>query len=159
MPREASLTLVAPSPPVLDLTSNTPTFNVVYAGLHDSSSVRSPSSYLKDHVWVHTLEKCIKGVSFGTVESNRLERADKLSPALEMCLKCHIAHRVHERKQRHYTLAFVADNLPFLSAALCLVGHVVDDIDTCKLEERLLKLPHSKVFEFISAALSTLEGC
>ena len=46
-----------------------------------------------------------------------------------------------------------------MTAGLCLVGHVVEYIDTCLLEERLLKLPTAQVFELMTADLSTLKGC
>ena len=46
-----------------------------------------------------------------------------------------------------------------MCTALCLVAHIVDDLDTCSLEERLLKLPKTDLFALMTADLSTLEGC
>ena len=46
-----------------------------------------------------------------------------------------------------------------MSAAMCLAGHVVDDLDAYGLEECLLKLPDSDMFSIMTTDLSSLEGC
>ena len=124
------LTLVAPPQPVIDLTVRTPNFDVIYAGLRESSIVRAPSSFLDNAHWLDGVKGNIKGVRFGEVTQDMKDRADKLCPALEMRLKCHISEKVDDSRHDHYSLPFVSENLPPMSALLCLVGHVVEYLDT-----------------------------
>ena len=46
-----------------------------------------------------------------------------------------------------------------MSAAICLAGHIVENINAYKLHECLLKLPLSDVFKMMSADLERLKGC
>lgn len=46
-----------------------------------------------------------------------------------------------------------------MAAAMCLVGHIVDDIETYSMGECLLMLPMSEMFQVVPGDLSRLEGC
>ena len=156
---KAPLVLTLPSPPVLDWSLATPKFDVVYADLTSGTNSREPSSYLQDPAWVDTFKSCVRGVLSDESESVATGRADKLATALEMRLKSHVATKVDATKHRHWTLSFVLDNLPPMAAGLCLVDHVVDYMDTCSFDERLLKLPKSNKFRVMSEDLRLFEGC
>ena len=42
---------------------------------------------------------------------------------------------------------------------MCLVGHIVDDIEYYSIAEYLLNLPMDEKFQVVSGDLSSLEGC
>ena len=130
-----------------------------HAGLSSASQAKLPSEYLNSEIWVAAFRSSVKGVKYAEIDSTMLERADKLLDILELRLRNHIAHRVDESRYNHFTLSFVRDNLPPMSAAMCLAGHVVDDLDAYGLEECLLKLPASDMLSIMTADLSSLEGC
>ena len=46
-----------------------------------------------------------------------------------------------------------------MAAAMCLIGHAVEDLDIFGIEECLLKLPMNYMFQIISGSLSKMEGC
>ena len=130
-----------------------------HAGLSSATQAKLPSEYLNSEIWVAAFRSSVKGVKYAEIDSAMLERADKLLDILELRLRNHIAHRVDESRYNHFTLSFVRDNLPPMSAAMCLAGHVVDDLDAYGLEECLLKLPASDMLSIMTADLSSLEGC
>ena len=101
----------------------------------------------------------MKGVESVPVDGELLSKADELVLALEQRLNCHIGDRVHPSRQKHWTMDFTRDNLPPMSAAMCLVGHVVGDLDTYSIEDCLLRLPMDAIFRMIDGELSELEGC
>jgi len=74
-------------------------------------------------------------------------------------LECHIAERVDTTQQNHWTLRFTRDNLPPMAAAMCIVGHIVDNRGTYSLDECLLQLPITNLFQIILGDRSWLEGC
>ena len=46
-----------------------------------------------------------------------------------------------------------------MAAAMYLIGHIVEDIETYGIDERLLLLPMNELFQIISGDLSDLKGC
>eukprot|EP00584_Thalassiosira_punctigera_P016300 CAMPEP_0172573614 /NCGR_PEP_ID=MMETSP1067-20121228/136282_1 /TAXON_ID=265564 ORGANISM="Thalassiosira punctigera, Strain Tpunct2005C2" /NCGR_SAMPLE_ID=MMETSP1067 /ASSEMBLY_ACC=CAM_ASM_000444 /LENGTH=273 /DNA_ID=CAMNT_0013366221 /DNA_START=628 /DNA_END=1451 /DNA_ORIENTATION=- len=46
-----------------------------------------------------------------------------------------------------------------MAAAMCLLGHVVDDLEVFDLSECLLRLPMNDIFRIITGDLGRLEGC
>ena len=46
-----------------------------------------------------------------------------------------------------------------MAAAMCVVGHIVEDLDTYSLDECLLQLPMTNLFQMIKDDLSGFEGC
>ena len=88
--------------------------------------------------------------------------------ALHQRLEFHISGRVDKRRRYHWTLDFVHDNFAPMATAMCLVGHIVDDLDTYAMYERLLVLPKEDMLEDMfkimsnlpsDHALGQLEGC
>ena len=45
------------------------------------------------------------------------------------------------------------------AVAMCLVGHVMNDVKFVRLNEYLLHMPMNEMFRIISGDLSKLEGC
>lgn len=105
------------------------------------------------------LKSIVKGVDSVVIDDAMLSKADALALALDQRLDLHIHDRVDELRVDHWTLHFTRDNLPPMSAAMCLVGHIVDDIRLYKITECLLHLPMNELFQIISGDLSQLEGC
>ena len=63
---------------------------------------------------------------------------------------------------------FVRDNFAPMAAAMCLVGHIADDLDTYAMYERLLVLPKEDMLEDMFRIITNLpsdhelgqmEGC
>ena len=158
---EAPKVLTLPTEPVLSAALPTPSFDAVYAGLCTATEGKLPSNYLLDSKWVASIRSSIKGVNFDDVEidSEFCDRADKLLSALEMRFQFHVAGKVDKSRWNHFTLAFVKNNLPPMAAAMCLAGHIVEDIDAYGFEECLLKFPSGGVYEAMSDSLGTMEGC
>ena len=69
----------------------------------------------------------MKGVCSVEIDTLLIAKADKLRPLIEQRLELHAIWRVDKSKQDHYTLRFTRDNISAMSAAMCLVVHVVDD--------------------------------
>ena len=154
--RSHVLVLEPRSIPVMNIRVSMPEFTVVYAG---RESRRMASDYLRSGTWVTALGAVVKGVHAVPITDSILAKADNLVLALEPRLDYHIAERVHRTRHNHWTLRFTRDNLAPMAAAMCVVGHIVDDLDTYSIDERLLVLPMKEMFQIISRDLRSLEGC
>mmetsp|Transcript_9859 Transcript_9859/g.17267 ORF Transcript_9859/g.17267 Transcript_9859/m.17267 type:complete len:268 (+) Transcript_9859:1034-1837(+) len=88
-----------------------------------------------------------------------IDNANKLALALTTRLDFHVAEKVDPTRHNHWTLRFTKDNLSPVAAGMCLVGHVVDDLDTYSLNECLISLPMNELMQIISGDLASLEGC
>ena len=88
------------------------------------------------------------------VTDNILANADLLALALETRLHLHIDERVEVSRQDHWTLRFTLDNIPPMAVAMCLAGHIGDEIQLYRIDERLLALPMNRSFAIISGVLA-----
>ena len=162
--RSSEVVLKAPPVPTLSTGLTLPEFTVVYAGAED---LKCPSNYLQNSTWVETLKATVKGVRFGNVDDDMIERSKKLLPAMQQRLHFHIEEFVHPTKYGHWTLDFVRDNLPAMAAIKCLIGQAVDRLEMFGVNECLLRYPgeilNEDVFFSISIApndsqLGSMEG-
>ena len=80
-------------------------------------------------------------MEFLPVNDNMITKSELLIEALHQILEFHIYGRVDRRRWYHWTLDFVHDNFAPMAAAMCLVGHIAEDLDTYAMYERLLTLP------------------
>eukprot|EP00986_Skeletonema_menzelii_P009304 scaffold4187_cov135-Skeletonema_menzelii.AAC.10 len=161
--RSANIVLSAPDAPVLDVTVPLPQFAVVHAG---PSTMKHASDYLTDEDWVLAFEATVKGrISTSTVTQAMKINADKLESALAARLNFHIAGKVHQSKQKHWTVnRFVPDNLAPMAAGMCLMGHIVDRVERWRMDECLLSLPMHDLFTHLNnedgdEKIGKLEGC
>ena len=105
-----------------------PEFNVVYAGPDPS---KPASEYLKDIVWVENWKRIVKGVCSIPITDELMGKADSLAVSMAARLDLHIDDRVDKTSRHsHWTLQFTRDNLPSMAAAMCLAGHIVDEIES-----------------------------
>ena len=151
--------------PVLNTSFPTPSFTVSYAG---RLSGKCSSEYLKSDAWVETVKSVVKGVSFGSVDDGMVEKAKKLVLTMQQRLDLHVADptRVDKRRRHHYSLDFVRDNIPAMAATLCFSDHIVDHLDSFRIDECLLAHPseyigggfRSFAKEPAGSTLSSLEG-
>ena len=116
------------------------------------------------------MKSTVKGVRFEMVDDKMIDRASALKLKLQQRLDLHISDttRVDRRRREHYTLDFVRDNIPAMAAALCLCGHVAEDLSSFGMDECLLVHPNNSsndnVFKSfvdhpMGAQLDNLEGC
>ncbi|KAL7536826.1 LOW QUALITY PROTEIN: hypothetical protein ACHAXR_007426 [Thalassiosira sp. AJA248-18] len=154
--RSEPIILKERQPPVLNSSLPTPKFTVIY---YRPDSVGLPSDFLRNPQWVDSVKSVIRGVDAVLITEEMMLKANKLALALEPRLTLHISDRVDPSRQNHWTLRFTHDNIPPMAAAMCLFGHVVDDIDMHRLDERLLNLPMQQMFKIVTGDLSALEGC
>jgi len=140
----------------IDLRVPTPEFTVVCAS---RPAIKTPSEYLRNSSWVQSLSLFIRGVDFVTIDDELIKNADKLALSLAPRLEYHIAERVDCSRQKHWTLQFTRDNLAPMAAGMCLVGHIVSDLDTFDITECLMKLPMDELFQIVTGDLGKLEGC
>ena len=165
--RNVPIILRAPDPPILQTSLEMPQFQVTYAG---RLSDKDPSEYLRNEVWIDTMKSTVKGVRFEMVDDKMIDRASALKLKLQQRLDLHISDttRVDRRRREHYTLDFVRDNIPAMAAALCLCGHVAEDLSSFGMDECLLVHPNNSsndnVFKSfvdhpMGAQLDNLEGC
>ena len=154
--RSKDIKLKARPVPVLDARMTMPDFTVVYAG---PVSAKLPREYLQNPAWVNAFKSVVKGVNAIDINEELMEKADNLASLLVPRLAYHIADRVDQTRRKHWTLGFTRDNLPPVAAAMCLVGHIVDDIESYGMDERLLVLPMHDIFQIISGNISSFEGC
>ena len=112
--------------PTLSTGLTLPEFTVVYAGAED---LKCPSHYLQNSTWVETLKATVKGVRFGNVDDDMIERSKKLLPAMQRRLHFHIEEFVHPTKYEHWTLDFVRDDLPAMAAIKCPIDQAVDRLE------------------------------
>ena len=97
-----------------------------------------------------------------------METANKLVLTMQQRLDLHVADptRVDKRRRYHYSLDFVRDNIPAMSAAICLSDHIVHHLDSFRVDECLLAHPNDSVGggfrsfpkEPAGSNLSSLEG-
>ena len=82
------------APPVLTLSTGLtqPEFAVVYVGAED---LKCQSHYLQNWTWVETLKATVKGIRFGNVDGDMIERPKKLLPAMQHRLHFNIEEFVH----------------------------------------------------------------
>mgnify|MGYP000890461135 CR=1 FL=1 len=59
-----------------------------------------------------------------------IAKSELLIEALHQILEFQISGRVDRRRWYHWTLDFVRDNFAPMAAAMCLVGHIAEDLDT-----------------------------
>ena len=154
--RSKELVLKAPPMPTVDTRVMVPEFKVMYAS---KKKVKKASEYLGDQSWVDMLGVVVKGVSCVPISDELKEKADYLALAFEPRLGYHVSKRVDQSRHNHWTLRFTQDNFAPMAAAMCLFGHIVDDLCTYGWENCLLKLPMEEVFQIISGDLDGLEGC
>lgn len=153
--RSEPIVLQIPPEPIL-IAPTVPAFNVVYAGPQLS---KRASEYLSNTTWVEVWKRIVKGVSSIAITDEMMNTADKLAESMAARLAIHIDDRVDSSRHNHWTLQFTRDNLPPMAAAMCLVGHIVDDIETYGIDECLLKLPMEEMFQVVSGNIGKLEGC
>ena len=67
--------------------------------------------------------------------------------ALRQILDFHIFRRVDRIRWYHWALDFVRDNFVPMSVAMCLVGHIDNDLDTYAIYERPLVIPKEDMLE------------
>ena len=142
--------------PKLNTSLAAPTFNIVYAGREQS---KLASEYVGDTDWVAAFWSVVKGVGAVTINNELMSNADSLALALRQRLDLHVSERVDASRHNHWTLGFTLDNIPPMAAAMCLVGHIVGDINMYGIHERLLHLPMREMFQIVSGDLASLEGC
>ena len=142
--------------PILDTSVATPSFSVVY---YQPVSTKLPSDYLQNDMWIESLKSVLKGVSFVALTSQLKENANQLAIILESRFNFHVESKVDTRRQDHWTIRFTRDNIPAVAAAMCVVGHIVDDVSKWRDDERLLNLPTQNNFQMLDGILSQLEGC
>jgi len=148
--------------PTLNTSLQLPEFTVHYAGREDE---KCPSEYLLSNVWVDTFKATVKGVGFGNVNESMIDKSKWLVLAMRERFELHVAQRVDRSRLHHYTLDFIRDNLASMSAAKCLVGHIVDNHEFYNIDDCLLVLPtENAVFQSISqqtanSELGSSEGC
>ena len=142
-----------------------PEFTVLSSGPINN---KHASDYLNNTAWINSLKSVVKGVEFLPVNAAITAKSELLVEALRQRLDFHISGRVDRRRWHHWTLDFVRDNLAPVAAAMSLVGHIADDLDTYAMYERLLMLPTEDMledrFKIISNlpsdhTLGQLEGC
>lgn len=158
--RSCSLVLQAPTMPVLLTSLPTPQFTVTYVR---RAVEKCPSDYLLNRVWVETLKATVEGVTIGDVSESMVCKAKLLVSALQQRLDLHIRGRVDNKRQHHWTLEFIRDNLPSMAAVKCLSGHIAEHLESYNIEEGLLVPPSGEVFQSISkqpsnSLLGSLEG-
>jgi len=109
-----------------------------------------------------------KGVEFLPVNAAMIAKSELLIEALRQRLDFHISGRVDRRRLYHWMLDFVRDNFAPMIAAMCLVGHIMDDLDTYAMYGHLLVLPKEDMLEDMFKVMSNLpsdhtlgqlEGC
>ena len=153
--RSHPIVLEIPPEPIL-IAPTVPEFNVVYAG---PATTKPASDFFKDIVWVENWERIVKGVGSIAITDELMGKADSLALSMAARLDLHIDDRVDKSRHSHWTLQFTRDNLPPMAAAMCLAGHIVDDIDTYDINECLLRQPTDEIFQVASGNLGKLEGC
>ena len=154
---------IKPAAPTAGL--KTPEFTVLSTG---PINKKCPSNYLNNSAWVDSFQSVVKGVEFLPVNADMIANSELLIKALRQRLEFHISGRVDKRRWHHWTLDFVRDNFAPMAAAMCLVGHIADDLDTYAMYERLLALPKEDMLEDkfqvmtnlpSDHTLGQLEGC
>ena len=57
-------------------------------------------------------------------------------------------------------MEFTRDIIAFVTVGMCLFGHIVQDIDNCRINKRLFNLPVlGNMFKAVKGKLAQLEGC
>ncbi|KAL9178336.1 hypothetical protein ACHAXT_001764 [Thalassiosira profunda] len=155
--RSSDLVLKERATPVLDLSVPTPSFVAVSA---EPVARLAAKDYLRNETWVNGLKSTVKGFRPVDMDETKVDNAGWLEGAMSQRLAYHCADRVDSSKQDHWTLRFVHDNLANMAASFTLAGHVVDDVDTCAINERLLVLPSEEnTFVRVSDGNGKLQGC
>ena len=130
-----------------------PEFIVLYTSpINDQRA----SEYLNNPAWVNSLKSVVKGVEFLPVDAAIITKSELLMGALRQRLDFHISGRVDKRRWYHWTLAFVHDNFVPMTAAMCLVGHIADDLDTYAIYEHPFVSPKEDMLEDMSKIMSNL---
>ena len=133
-----------------------PSFEVPYVC---PATAKPPSEYLKNQGWIDAFKSTVKGVGTLEVTQDMMANADDLAPQLAARLNLHIHKRVALEKQSHFTSKFTRDNIAPMAAALCLVGHTVNNVKRCRLNEGLLALPMHANYGMMAGDLEGLQGC
>ena len=76
-----------------------------------------------------------------------IKKSKLLMSALRQRLEFHISGQVDKRRWYHWTFDFVRDNFAPMAAAMCLFGHIADDLNTYAMYERLLLLLKENMLE------------
>lgn len=122
-------------------------FTVVYAGL---LATKHLSNYLCIPVWVEASKLTVKGVNQVPITKQMMANTDNLALALGPRLDYHVAEQVGRSRRNHWTLCFTHDDIDSMAAAMFLVGHIVDDLETYSMDEQLLILPTKEMFQIMS---------
>ena len=134
-----------------------PNFSVVYACPEEA---KKASEYLSDVAWVQAFKGTVKGVSTVSINDDLKATADSLVACMLTRLALHVADRVDASRREHFTIGFTRDNIASVAAGMCLSGHIVSDIDSYRIDERLLVLPVlGNTFKLVKGRLARLEGC
>jgi len=133
-----------------------PTFTVYQA---HKQVAKLPSEYLRNLSWLRKLKSVVKGVQAIPIDEELMSKAVALGRLLEPRPNQHIAERVNKSRHNHWAMRFSPDNMPPMAAAMCLVGHIIDDIECYSIAECLLTLTMDETFQVVSSNLSSLEGC
>ena len=150
--------------PDTDTGLSLPDFAVTYA---TRLNKKCPSEYLKSKDWVESMKLTVKGVSFIDVDEELVDRAKWLVLAMQQRIELHVDERVDKRRHHHYSLDFLMDNIPALAAGKCLTDHIVENVQSFRMDECLLKIPNEDTsdgpFKLISngmaeTMLGKLEG-
>ena len=92
-----------------------------------------------------------------SVKEGMMSKANMLALILKQRPDYHISERV--QRHNHWTLCFTRDNIPPKAAAMCIIGHIIDDLAVYSLDECLLLLPMMHSFHIIAGDLGGFEGC
>ena len=155
--RGKDLVLLEQEEPILNTSMIVPNFSVVYACPEEA---KKASEYLSDVAWVQAFKGTVKGVSTVSINDDLKATADSLAACMLTRLTLHVADRVDASQREHFTIGFTRDNIASVAAGMCLSGHIVSDIDSYRIDERLLVLPVlGNTFKLVKGRLAQLEGC
>ena len=111
---------------MIDTLVTTPSFSMAY---YEPTTTKLPSEYLQNNLWVTSLKSVLKNESFVEVTETLQQNSDQLTIALESRFNFHVESKVDKRRQNHWTIRFTRDNIPAVAAAMCIVGHIFDDVE------------------------------
>ena len=161
--RSSSLVLMAPTLPALSTSVPTPDFMFAYAS---RVVEKCPVEYLQNGAWISDFKATVKVVGFGAVDETMVEKSKCLLLSLHQRLYIHITDRVNDRRQHHWTLEFIQDNIASVAASKCLVDNIAYHIEFYGVHECLMMIPKEDSYEYVFLSilnhpegLGTLEGC
>ena len=107
-------------------------------------SDKCPSEYLNSDVLVETVQSTVKGVNFGSADNSMVAKEKLLVFTMQKHLDLHISDptRVHKSRRHYYTIDFDRGNFPAMAATMCFSDHIVDDLESFRVDECLLAHPN-----------------